>query len=305
MDVSISSAVPAVSASPAPTHVTPIRRIKYQHAWRERLVVLLLTGLTGGCALLPAPAPRHDEQAVGAPLPYEPPLAGIQVAPPLPAVAPEVVKHGPRRKKRIALTFDACATQGPSRFDERVIRTLISMKVPATLFLGGKWMEEYPDETQELANHPQFELANHTYLHPHLPHESDERVREELVRTQDMLYTLTGRRATLFRAPYGELDARVARLGAEAGMIAIQYDLASGDPDPRISSKRLIEYVRGQSRNGSIVVMHMNGRGWKTAEALPRIVLGLRKKGYKLVTVSELLGRPPAPPVSPGPALRD
>ncbi|HWR87401.1 MAG TPA: polysaccharide deacetylase family protein [Acidiferrobacterales bacterium] len=279
--------------------------MKNLDTWRGHLAVLLLTGLASGCALLPIPAPQHDEQAVGAPLPYEPPLAGVQVAPALPAVAPQVVKHGPRRKKRIALTFDACSTQGPSQFDERVIRTLIAMQVPATLFLGGKWMEEHPDETQELANHPHFELANHTYLHPHLPHESDARVREELARTQDMLYTLTGRRATLFRAPYGELDARVVSLGAEAGMIAIQYDLASGDPDPRISSKRLIEYVRDQSRNGSIVVMHMNGRGWKTAEALPRIVLGLRKKGYKLVTVSELLGRPPAPPVRTGPVLRD
>ena len=279
--------------------------MKNLDTWRGRLAALLLAGLASGCALLPAPVPQHDEQAVGAPLPYEPPLAGIQVAPPLPAVAPQVVKHGPRRKKRIALTFDACSTQGPSQFDERVIRALIDMQVPATLFLGGKWMEEHPDETQELAHHPQFELANHTYLHPHLPHESDERVREEFVRTQDMLYTLTGRRATLFRAPYGEVDARIAHLGAEAGMIAIQYDLASGDPDPRISTKRLLEYVTDQAKNGSIVVMHMNGRGWKTADALPRIVLRLRKKGYKLVTVSDLLGRPPAPPVSAGPLLRD
>ena len=270
-----------------------------------RMAIVLLSGLSGGCALLPPPAPQHDEQVVGAPLPYEPPLAGIQVAPPLPAVVPQVVKNGPRRKKKIALTFDACSTQGPSQFDERVIRTLIDMQVPATLFLGGKWMEEHPDETQELANYPQFELGNHTYLHPHLPRESDERVREELARTQDMLFTLTGRQATLFRAPYGELDAHVVRLGADAGMIAIQYDLASGDPDPRISSKRLIEYVTDQAKNGSIVVMHMNGRGWKTADALPRIVLRLRKKGYKLVTVSELLGRPPAPPARSGPALRD
>jgi peptidoglycan/xylan/chitin deacetylase (PgdA/CDA1 family) len=279
--------------------------MKNLDTWRGRFAALLLAGLASGCALLPVPAPQHDEQAVGAPLPYEPPLAGIQVAPALPAVAPQVVKHGPRRKKRIALTFDACSTQAPSQFDERVIRALIDMQVPATLFLGGKWMEEHPDETQELAHHPQFELANHTYLHPHLPHESDERVREEFVRTQDMLYTLTGRRATLFRAPYGEVDARIAHVGAEAGMIAIQYDLASGDPDPRISTKRLLEYVTDQAKNGSIVVMHMNGRGWKTADALPRIVLRLRKKGYKLVTVSDLLGRPPAPPVSAGPLPRD
>ncbi len=279
--------------------------MKYENTWQGTVAALLLAGLVGGCALLPLPPPQHDEQAVGAPLPYEPPLAGLLAAPALPAIAPAVVKHGPRRKKKIALTFDACSTQEPSRFDERVIRTLIDMQVPATLFLGGKWMEEHPDETRELANYPQFELANHTYLHPHLPRESDERVREELTRTQDMLYTLTGRRATLFRAPYGEVDARITRLGAETGMVAIQYDLASGDPDPRISVKRLREYVAGQAKNGSIVVMHMNGRGWKTAEALPRIIVRLRKRGYKLVTVSELLGRPPAPPVMTGPVLKD
>jgi len=267
--------------------------------------VLLFAGLVGGCALLPTPAPQHDEQVVGAPLPYEPPLSGLQSAPILPAVAPEVVRHGPRRKKKIALTFDACSTQGPSKFDEGVIRALITMQAPATLFLGGSWMEAHPDETIELARHPQFELANHTYLHPHLPHASDERVREELRRTQDMLYTLTGRTATLFRAPYGELDARVARIAGEEGLVSVQYDLASGDPDPRISTKRLLEYVTDTARNGSIVVMHMNGRGWHTADALPRIVLRLRKKGYKLVTVSELLGRPPAPPVQPAPVLRD
>ena len=271
-------------------------------SWPWRAAVLLLFGLSGGCALFPAPAPQHDEQAVGAPLPYEPPLTGLKAAPVLPAVASQVVRNGPRRKKKIALTFDACSTQSPSRFDEGVIRTLIDMKVPATLFLGGNWMEEHPDETIELARYPQFELANHTYLHPHLPRENDERVREELRRTQDLLYTLTGRAATLFRAPYGELDARVARLVGEEGLVSIQYDLASGDPDPRVSTKRLLEYVADAAKNGSIVVMHMNGRGWRTAEALPRIILRLRKKGYKLVTVSELLGRPPAPAVNPDPA---
>lgn len=274
---------------------------------QRRCTIFLLAGLISGCsALLPVPTPPpQNEEVLGAPLPYEPPHVGLQAAPALPAVTPEVIRNGPRRKKKIALTFDACATQGPSKFDERVIRTLIELQVPATLFLGGKWMEEHPDETIELARHTQFELANHTYLHPHLPRESDIRIHEELKRTQDMLFTLTNRRATLFRAPYGEVDARVVHLGAEIGMTAIQYDLASGDPDPHISVNRLIDYVSSQARNGSIVVMHMNGRGWKTAEALPRIVHRLRKRGYKLVTVSEMLGRPPAPPISTSPVLRD
>ena len=97
------------------------------------------------------------------------------------------------------------------------------------------------------------------------------------------------------------------RLAAEHGLLSIQYDLASGDPDPNVTAKRLREYVSDRARKGSIVVMHMNGRGWNTAEALPRIVLRLRKKGYRLVTVSQLLGLPPepaAPPVAQGLSAR-
>jgi peptidoglycan/xylan/chitin deacetylase (PgdA/CDA1 family) len=263
----------------------------------------LIIAMVAGCATRPVPVtvPR-TEATLGAPLPYEPRAEGTQSAPPLAPVEPRIVAHGPRKRKWIALTFDACATLGHSRVDERVIHTLIDNHVPATLFLGGKWMEQHPDDTRMLAGYPQFELANHTYLHPHLTRENDERVREELSRTQDVLYTLTGRRATLVRAPYGEVNARVARIAAEAGLTVIQFDLASGDPDPHISTKRLIEYVADMSKKGSIVVMHMNGRGWHTADALPRIILRLRKKGYRFVTVSTLLRLPPAPAVS-GPGV--
>ena len=264
--------------------VTSIFRIR-------KLCGLALAVLVSGCISQP-PVDLHTEQTLGSPLPYEAPQPGLIPAPKLAAVPPQVIKHGPRRKKRIALTFDACSTQGSSRFDEHVIRVLIDMKVPATLFLGGNWMEEHPDETMELARYPQFELANHTYLHPHLTRVDDDRVREEITRTQDILYTLTGRTARLFRAPYGELDGRVAKLVGEQGLISVQYDLASGDPDPRISARRLVEYVSDQSRNGSIVVLHMNGRGWKTAEALPRIIIRLKKKGFKLMTVSDMLALP-------------
>jgi len=239
----------------------------------------------GGCA---TSSPPLDETMLGAPLPYDPEFPELRPALPLDAIPPRVLNNGPRKRKWIALTFDACSTQSPGKFDDQVIRALIKLKVPATLFLGGQWMEEHPDETMELANYPQFELANHTYHHPHLTRESDVRVREEIQRTQDILFTLTGQTARLFRAPYGEIDPRVARLVGEQGLVSVQFDLASGDPDPKIPWKKLADYVIKRSRNGSIVVMHMNGRGWQTANALPRIILRLRKEGYEFKTVSQL-----------------
>jgi peptidoglycan/xylan/chitin deacetylase (PgdA/CDA1 family) len=109
------------------------------------------------------------------------------------------------------------------------------------------------------------------------------------------MYTLTGQYATLFRAPYGEIDENVVRLAAEMGLTTVQFDLASGDPDRRASKKRLIEHVTRRARNGSIVVMHMNGRGHYTADALPEIVKRLRAKGYQFVTVGQLMAPQPAP----------
>lgn len=252
---------------------------------------LLVTALLlGGCAVL-GPAPDKERQ-----LDFAPPAGDPLNAPALESVAPQVISNGPREKKRIALTFDACSTHKPSQYDERVIRTLINHNVPATLFLGGKWMEEHPHETRLLAWHPLFELGNHTFLHPHPREVTPQRLRHEIEWTQNVMYTLTGRYATLFRAPYGEIDDGVVRLAAEMGLATVQFDVASGDPDRRASKKRLIEHVTRRARNGSIVVMHMNGRGHYTADALPEIVKRLRAKGYEFVTVGQLIAPPSAVP---------
>ena len=216
------------------------------------------------------------------------PLALDHPPPPAP-VQPQVIFHGDRRRNQVALTFDACATKIASGYDEAVIRILIETRTPATLFLGGKWMLEHPGETRRLAAVDWFELGNHSFLHPHMTRIPDDLVRQELAWTQTVMYALTGRQAFFYRPPYGEHDERISRIAAEAGLITVQFDLASGDPDPGISKERLLRSVTTGARNGSIVVMHMNGRGWKTAEALPDIITELRRKGFNLVTVGEMM----------------
>lgn len=208
-------------------------------------------------------------------------------------VEPIVVEHGPRYEKIIALTFDACSTHDPSSYDERITEVLIRTQTPATLFLGGKWMTEEAEQTKLLAVNPLFELGNHTFSHPHLRAMTDVRVREELQSTQDVMDSLTGRRASLFRPPFGEYDERVVRIAASIGLKTVQFDLASGDPDPAISKDRLVNYVSSMARSGSIIVMHINRRGWHTAEALPEIITRLRRRGFNFKTVSDMLRHPP------------
>ncbi len=201
------------------------------------------------------------------------------------------IDHGPRGQKRVALTFDACSGRPPGKLDEAVLDELEAQHVKATIFVGGRWAEQDPARVKALLADPLLELGSHAYRHPHLTRLSDAGLRRELGQAIEALKGQTGRAPTLLRAPYVEDDARVVRIAGELGLTVIGFDVASGDPDPKFGKQRLTRWVLSQARGGSIIVMHINGNGRHTAEALPAIIEGLRKQGYELVTVSELLER--------------
>jgi len=203
--------------------------------------------------------------------------------------SPLIIEHGPRDGNKVALTFDACPTGRDDEYDEKVIEVLVKEKVPATIFMSGRWVEKNAAKAGDLATRSQFEIGNHAYWHPHLPGKDDDRVLSELRRTQAIIRKMTGKRPTYFRPPYGEVDERVAKLAEKAGLVTVQYDIASGDPDPNLSPERIVRTVLRDARGGSIIVFHMNRRGAHTAEVLPLIITGLRKKGHELVTVGDLL----------------
>jgi peptidoglycan/xylan/chitin deacetylase (PgdA/CDA1 family) len=214
-------------------------------------------------------------------------LLGLLV--PLPVTGENlIIKHG-KGGKQIALTFDACPTSLPDEYDDRVIEILLREKVPATLFLSGRWVEKNQEKTKYLASQKDFEIAAHSYWHPHLLEKDDARVIKEMKRTQTIIEKVTGKTPRYFRPPYGEVDERVAKLAKETGLITIQYDIASGDPDQNLSKERIVQRVLREAKGGSIIVFHMNKKGVHTAEVLPEIIKGLRDKGFTLVTVGEML----------------
>ncbi len=200
-----------------------------------------------------------------------------------------IIEHGPRSSSNIALTFDACPTDLPEEYDDKVVGVLLHKKTPATLFLSGRWVEKHPDKAKYLADQEQFEIAAHSYYHPHLLEKDDDRIIREMKRTQAIIKKVTGKTPTYFRPPYGEVDERLAKLAKSAGLTTIQYDIASGDPDPGLSAKKIARAVLKETKGGSIIVFHMNKKGVHTAEVLPEIIEGLRKRGFTLVTVGEML----------------
>jgi len=259
--------------------------------------VILLLGATSAGRGKPAEAATSRVPAASpipasspSPVPAASPSAASDRAPPLPPVPAKLYFHGPRDRRAVAITFDACEDRHPAGFDQSIYEILVRTRTPATVFLGGRWMEDHPEATRLLAQDPLIELGNHSYVHPHFTRISDQRVLDEVRRTQDIQYHLTGRQGRVFRFPFGDFNQRDVELVASLGLTPIQWEVVSGDPDPHVSARAIVREVLARARPGSVIIFHINGRGVHTAEALPQVIAGLRELGFELVTVSELLG---------------
>ena len=241
--------------------------------------------------------PTDGLTPIATPSPADPWRAsGPDKLPALPPLDPTLVTHGDRSLPAIALTFDACQTvDEPTGYDEAIIKILTDTGTPATLFLGGLWMQWHATQTRALAANPLFELGNHSWGHPDFTKISPAAMSAEILQTQAIMANLAGRQPALFRFPYDVYTDKALAVVGEQGLRAVEGDIITGDPDPRTSAQAIVETVTTQAHGGSIVFMHMNGRGWHTAEALPVIIKQLRAKGYTFVTVSQLLGLAPLP----------
>lgn len=205
-------------------------------------------------------------------------------------VTPRVVEHGPRDSKMVALTFDLCeAERDHAGFDEKVINILTQKGAKATFFMGGKWAETHPDPARMLAKNTLFEIENHSYSHKVFTGISEEEANRQVLKAQESINRATGKTPRYFRFPAGKYNQWDLKLLADNGLTAIQWDVVTGDPDPHINAAAIIRVVKQKARGGSIIIMHANGRGWHTAEALPQVIDYLQASGYKLVTIPELL----------------
>jgi peptidoglycan-N-acetylglucosamine deacetylase len=233
-----------------------------------------------------------------------------------PRLAPGTVRRVllPPGKKLIALTFDLCETSGETAgYDGSTVDYLRSQQIKATFFAGGHWMASHKARTQQLLSDPLFELGTHGWAHrntrllsgPELqteilaPSATYAAVRTEFSQAQctaalGSAFSTIPERPRLFRFPFGACSPASLAAVAEAGLIAIQWDVATGDPSPQRSARAIADAMIRLARPGSIIVSHANGRGYHTAEALPLAIPVLRAKGFSFVTVSELLaaGKP-------------
>jgi peptidoglycan/xylan/chitin deacetylase (PgdA/CDA1 family) len=261
-------------------------------------LLILATGVQAQTAAV-SPSSPSPVAAPAAPIPAAP----ATTAPPVPQVSGAngaTLTTGPVTPKvtfsrvnvdgpYIAMTFD----DGPSGPNTPRLLDLAAKKhIKLTFFLIGENAAHYPQLVQrELAEG--HEVGNHSYTHPDLAKMSDDAVRSQIQKTQDAIINASGYRPILMRPPYGAMTPRqrlwVAR---DFGVKIILWDVDPLDwkrPGPDVVASRII----AGTRPGSIILSHDIHS--QTVDAMPRVFDTLLAKGYKFVTVSELLAMDKGP----------
>ena len=188
-----------------------------------------------------------------------------------------------REDNQIALTIDAAWDADKTPF---ILDTLDKYSVKATFFLCGIWVKQYPDFVKEISKRG-HEIGNHSLTHPHMSRMDPIAIQKELSDLDDMLEELTGRRSALFRAPFGEYNDAVIRAVREAGYEVIQWTRDTVDWKQDRSAQTILDGVLKKLKSGDIILCHNNG--YKIETYLPVLIETAQQKGFRFVTVSELL----------------
>lgn len=228
--------------------------------------------------------------------------------------------RGEMTTPQIALTFDGGSGDGAT---EKILQHLAQKNVRCTMFLTGQFLTRYPNQVRDMVQGG-HEIGNHTWSHPHLttfamnrlhntlPHISSESLQNELNKTAELFFKLTGTRmAPYWRAPFGEHNLEIRRWAAEVGYHHVGWTMGNGetmDTMDWIADSTAIGYHSSQSilqkllkfgsetsdgANGSIILMHLDTQRARDPvhEIIPALIDSMRQRGYEFVTVSKLMRR--------------
>jgi len=207
-----------------------------------------------------------------------------------------VVYSGSRTARVVALTFDDGWSAENTR---RIFDILRRRHVMATFFPYARAVTGAPALWKAIAA-AGYPIANHTTNHPDLTTLPGWRVRAELETARTTIERITGRpMVRVFRPPYGAWNATVLQEAAAAGFVtAVLWDVSSADTAQH-SSWGSIARAAMRGTNGSIVLMH--GGPDVTPAILDSVITSYASRGFKFVTIPELLGSKRAPWPTPTP----
>ncbi len=184
--------------------------------------------------------------------------------------------------KEIALTFD----DGPvPSATPKILETLKKESVKATFFVVGRMVDKYPSLLKQIWEEG-HDVGNHTYSHPDLTKLSKGDILKELEKTRLLIRKITGKDTYLFRPPGGRYDNKVI---VTTTLAKYKMILWTDYPEDYgcLSSRLIYQKALSNAEDEGIILLH-NGLD-TTLEALPKIIWELKKRKYRLVTISELM----------------
>jgi peptidoglycan/xylan/chitin deacetylase (PgdA/CDA1 family) len=195
--------------------------------------------------------------------------------------------NGNRDIKKVALTFD----DGPNEpFTGHILDILRREGIKATFFVTGKNVEKYPESLIRISEEG-HDIGNHSYSHPDFYKTAKQDIEEEIMKTDKIIKNTINKDSFLFRPPYIYLEEVDC-----PGYVTIMDSMSPSDWSmPGVA--RIEQRVLSRARNGDIILLHdgdadnvSGGNRKQTVKALFFIIKDLKREGYQLVTVSELLG---------------
>ena len=204
--------------------------------------------------------------------------------------AGEVITNLGTKEKVVCLTFDGCETKTPSYLDFKILNYLVDEKLPFTIFVSGKFPKRNFSDLAELAKNDQISIQNHSLSHiNHMERLPASKIYREVIENQKIIEDITGSRPIFFRFPAGNYSPEALNIVESLGYTAVHWSFPSGDPDRNVTAEKMSTWVLSKVRPGSILIFHINGRGYHTGEALPQIVRKLRNQGYRFVKLEDYL----------------
>jgi peptidoglycan/xylan/chitin deacetylase (PgdA/CDA1 family) len=207
-------------------------------------------------------------------------------------LAGQILDRLPTDRHVVALTFDAGAGAGGV---PRILATLRETGTPATFFMTGRFAELFPAWARLIA--ARYPIGNHTYDHPDLLKLSPADVTGEIAKAQHTIERIVGRPPVrFFRFPYGSSNADTLRLVNQAGYAAVGWTVdtlgwegTSGGQ----SMQSVVSHALAALQPGEIILLHVGANptdgSTLDADALRAIIDGVQARGYRLVTLTDLL----------------
>lgn len=191
------------------------------------------------------------------------------------------IYQGSTNNAKVAL---ACNVFWGEEYLPQMLEILRRENVCITFFLGGSWVKNHPELVNQMVENG-HELGNHSFTHPHPNSLSKEHNREQMLRTEELIFSLTQRKTTLYAPPYGEFNQTVLQAADELGYKTIMWTVDTVDwkrPPAAVIQARVLKKLQ----NGAIVLMHPTQ---PTIEALPGLISEIKKQGYTLEPVSAVI----------------